>query len=136
MGGRPRSVMLVKGNYGRAGAWTESLGVAAALQEMMLQSWDGALRIFPAWPRALDASFGTFRAEGAFLVSASWSRGAVTSLEVRSEKGGRCRLYPPWPGGIIVADGEGRPVEAAADAWERTGFDTRPGGFYRISKRP
>ena len=41
---------LLLGNYGRSGAWTESLGVLAPLQEMMLQSWDGALRIFPAWP--------------------------------------------------------------------------------------
>ena len=64
-------------NYGRAGAWTESLGVAAPLQEMMLQSWDGALRIFPAWPRTVDARFENFRAEGAFLVSASWSQGQV-----------------------------------------------------------
>ena len=36
--------------YGRAGAWSESLSAAAPLQEMMLQSWDGALRIFPPGP--------------------------------------------------------------------------------------
>jgi hypothetical protein len=122
-------------NYGRAGAWTESLGVAAALQEMMLQSWDGALRIFPAWPRSVDASFETFRAEGAFLVSASWSRGEVTRLEIRSEKGGRCRLYPPWPEGCKVIDAAGLIFEAEAEPWGRVGFDTRPGGSYRIVKK-
>ena len=86
-------------NYGRAGAWTESLGVNAPLQEMMLQSWDGALRIFPAWPGTVDARFENFRAEGAFLVSASWSQGQVQSLEILSERGARCQLYSPWPGG-------------------------------------
>ena len=38
-------------DYGRAGEMGEILGIVAPLQEMMLQSWDGALRIFPAWPK-------------------------------------------------------------------------------------
>ena len=90
---RPNGVIwgMSVANYGRAGAWTESLGVIAPLQEMMLQSWDGALRVFPAWPRDLDARFESFRAEGAFLVSAAWSQGRVTTLSVRSEKGSPCR---------------------------------------------
>ena len=33
----------------------------------------------------------------AFLVSASWKDGRVTSLEILSEKGGTCRLSPPGP---------------------------------------
>ncbi|MBM3501453.1 MAG: hypothetical protein FJX74_22595, partial [Armatimonadetes bacterium] len=83
-------------DYGRAGAWTETLGVCAPLQEMMLQSYGGVLRIFPCWPQAVPASFTTFRAEGAFLVSASWEDGRVTACQVLSERGGECRLYSPW----------------------------------------
>ncbi len=109
--------------------------MAAALQEMMLRSWDGALGVFPAWPRGLDASFETFRAEGAFLVSAAWSKGEVTSLEIRSERGGRCRLYPPWAGGIRAVDEGGREVEVTAEPWGRAGFDARSGGAYRIERR-
>jgi hypothetical protein len=123
---------MAVGNYGRAGAWTESLGVAAALQEMLLGSWDGALRIFPAWPRGLDGSFDSFRAEGAFLVGASCSKGEVTRLEVRSEKGGPCRLYPPWAGGIRATDADGGAVEIKSDPWGRASFETVPGGTYRI----
>ena len=55
---------------------------------MMLQSWDGALRIFPAWPRAVDARFENFRAEGAFLVSAAWSQGP-RAIARASERTGR-----------------------------------------------
>ena len=74
-------------DYGHAGAWTETLGICAPLQEMMLQSFGGVLRLFPAWPREVAASFTTFRTEGAFLVSASWAEGSVASAEIRSEKG-------------------------------------------------
>jgi len=132
---RPNGLIwgMAVANYGRAGAWTESLGVAAPLQEMMLQSWDGALRIFPAWPKNLDARFSGFRAEGAFLVSAAWSAGRVTSLEIRSEQGAACALYPLCPKGFRVADATGKEIPAAADAFGRTTFPTSPGMTYRVS---
>ena len=39
-----------------------------AIQEMMLQSCEGIIRIFPVWPRAEhpNASFRNFRAWGGF----------------------------------------------------------------------
>jgi alpha-L-fucosidase 2 len=119
-------------DYGHAGAWTESLGVIAPLQEMMLQSWDGSLRIFPAWPRGLDARFENLRAEGAFLVTAAWSQGAVTALDVRSEKGAPCSLYVPWSGGMTVRDEAGQAVSAADQGSGRASFATRPGATYRL----
>ncbi|MCX6922028.1 MAG: hypothetical protein NT154_02235 [Verrucomicrobia bacterium] len=119
-------------NYGRDGAWVESLGVIAPLQEMMLQSWDGALRFFPAWPRDMDARFETFRSEGAFLVSASWSQGRVQSLSILSERGARCRVYPPWPEGLEVVDGAGQSVKYAVEQFGRVGFATQPGGKYQL----
>jgi alpha-L-fucosidase 2 len=122
-------------NYGRAGAWTESLGVVAPLQEMLLQSWDGALRIFPAWPRALEARYEDFRAEGAFLVSASWAQGRVHTLTVRSERGARCRLYPPWPAGVRVLNEAGVAVECVAEEYGRASFATQPGGSYTVTPR-
>ncbi len=119
-------------NYGHSGAWTESLGVLAPLQEMMLQSWDGALRVFPAWPDGLDAGFETLRAEGAFLVSAAWSKGAVRTLTVTSEKGATCRLYPPWPKGVRVLDAAGRPVATKDAGHGRVSFATKPGAKYTV----
>jgi hypothetical protein len=37
-------------NYGHAGAWTESLGIIAPLQEMMPQNWDGSSAPRQGWP--------------------------------------------------------------------------------------
>lgn len=120
-------------DYGHAGAWTETLGIAAPLQEMMLQSYGGVLRIFPYWPPQVDASFTTFRAEGAFLVSAAWQNGAVTSLEITSERGGPCRLYSPWPPGLRVQTTDGTPVEVRPWTDPIQEFDTAAGTTYRLS---
>ena len=106
----------------------------APLQEMMLQSWDGALRVFPAWPRNLDASFENFRAEGAFLVSAVWSKRHVESLQIFSEKGAPCRLYPPWAEGVKVVEVPGKSVECIKDDYGRLSFQTHPGGQYQVER--
>lgn len=134
---RPNGLIwgMAVANYGRSGAWTESLGVAAPLQEMMLQSWDGALRIFPAWPKNLDARFESFRAEGAFLVSAVWSQGRVTSLSISSEKGSPCRVYSPWPQGFRVTDVSGKEIVQTHDVFGRPEFATQPGMKYRLQSR-
>ena len=131
---RPNGVLwgMSVANYGRAGLWTESLGVIGPLQEMMLQSWDGALRIFPAWPKGLDARFESLRAEGAMLVTAAWSQGRVTSLQILSEKGAPCRLYSPWPGGFKVADQTGQAVPVTEDQFGRPEFATKAGMRYMI----
>lgn len=70
---------------------------AAAIQEMLLQSHTGVIKVFPALPTSWkEASFRNLRAMGAFLVSASYVNGEVVSITVTSEKGGRMRLYNPF----------------------------------------
>ena len=84
--------------YGRTGAWTETLGIIGAVQEMLLQSWRGFIEVFPAWPKNVDARFRTLRAEGAFLVSAEYRDSHVVTITVHSENGGICRIKNPWRG--------------------------------------
>jgi hypothetical protein len=122
-------------NYGHAGAWTETLGICAPLQEMMLQSFGGVLRIFPCWPNDVAASFRDFRAEGAFLVSASWGKGTVQDVEILSEKGGPCRLYSPWSDGLSVTTSAGNAVEVAKPKDGIYEFATKAGQRYRIQRR-
>lgn len=64
-----------------------SCGDTFLICEMLLTSWDGALRLFPAWPLEKKARFRDLRAKGAFLVSASCERGQIMGVTVRSEHG-------------------------------------------------
>ncbi|UCE50185.1 MAG: hypothetical protein JSW47_08480, partial [Phycisphaerales bacterium] len=74
-----------------------NFAAAAGLQEMLLQSYSGTIRVFPAIPSAWkDVSFKTLRAEGAFLVSADLVNGMVERIEILSEKGGVCRIENPF----------------------------------------
>ncbi|HEX4084399.1 MAG TPA: LamG-like jellyroll fold domain-containing protein [Chthoniobacteraceae bacterium] len=92
-----------------------------AINEMLLQSNEGVLRLFPDWPRNLDARFGDLRADGAFLVSAQMESGAVNGVVIRSEKGCPCTIQNPWPGRRVSITGRG---ELAGD---RFTFKMAPG---------
>jgi alpha-L-fucosidase 2 len=75
-----------------------NFAAAAGLQEMLLQSYSGTIRLFPAIPATWkDVSFKTLRAEGAFLISAERRNGTTQRVEVIAEKGGLLRLENPFP---------------------------------------
>jgi alpha-L-fucosidase 2 len=70
---------------------------AAGIQEMLLQSHTGVVRIFPAIPSSWsNVSFTTLRTEGAFLVSATKQNGRVTTVTIASERGGTIVLENPF----------------------------------------
>jgi len=70
---------------------------ASAIQEMLIQSHTGIVRIFPAIPAEWkDISFNQLRTTGAFLVSAKKENGNVTQMEILSEKGGIIKLANPF----------------------------------------
>ena len=78
---------------------------ASGLQEMLLQSHTGVIRVFPAVPAAWqDISFGNLRAVGAFLVSAERKGGKVVSLKVYSERGGKLKIVSPVSGEVLSYD--------------------------------
>lgn len=112
-----------------------NFAAAAALQEMLLQSYSGVLRLFPAVPATWkDASFETLRAEGAFLVSAEREGGAVERIEIVSEKGGPCRLEDPFlDAEFSTQEIEKDDIEAEAGELR---FATRPGQRVVLTRRP
>ncbi len=119
---------------GYVGHYGEGEGVIQPLQETMLQSWDGSLRIFPAFPSDMGASFTTLRAEGAFLVSASVEKGLkVGPVTVHSEKGAHCRVTNPWDGAMSVVDSSGNAVATNDEARNIVSFDTVAGETYTLS---
>ncbi len=102
--------MKFNGTFSWTAAWTHkqrirqpamlnsSGGFAAAINEMVLQSYDGVIRVFPAMPADWSGRFAHFRAAGAFLVSASCREGVVDWIVIHSEAGGLCQIANPWPG--------------------------------------
>jgi len=76
-----------------------NFAAAAGIQEMLLQSHRGAIRVFPAIPPEWRAvSFTTLRAQGGFLVSARCTGPVMQQVDIKAEKGGICRLISPFSG--------------------------------------
>jgi hypothetical protein len=70
---------------------------ASGIQEMLLQSHTGIIRIFPAIPVSWqDVSFSDLRTYGAFLVSARKEGGNLKQVSVKSEKGGLLKMGNPF----------------------------------------
>jgi len=64
------------------------LSGAASVLEMLMQSWGGKIRVFPALPTEWkDACFDDLRAEGGFLVSASMKNKQLEWIKVTSTTG-------------------------------------------------
>jgi hypothetical protein len=98
----------------RMGVWTENLSIPAVLNECMLQSYSGTLRVFPNTIRLGPARFQNLRAAGAFLVSASYDGQTISPVEIFSEKGETVRLLQPWGelGAKVICVSDSQPVAA------------------------
>jgi hypothetical protein len=93
----------------------EKSGAIEALNNMLLQSDDGAIVLFPVWPAAADASFTRLRTPGSFVVSGRRTAGVVSDVWITSEAGGVASLVNPWPGERVrVIDASGRVISQAA----------------------
>lgn len=112
----------------------EKTAVVETLNSMMLQSVDGALRLFPCWPAA-PASFTRLRAKGAFVVSAKYDGRETSELTIESARGNVCRLVNPWRGReVVVTTSAGARVAVSADG-DVVSFRTVPGATYALSPK-
>jgi hypothetical protein len=74
----------------------ESMSVlATAMNESLLQSYDGVLRIFPAFSVNKSGRF-TLHAQGGFIVSSEIKSGEIQWICVQSLNGNSCKLQLPW----------------------------------------
>ena len=118
--------------FGGGGGIENCSAVPATINEMLLQTHDGVMRLFPVWPREQPARFGRLRTHGAFLVSSELRNGEVRSLLIESEKGRDCTLQNPWPGQDLVLQRNGQTTEKLTG--ERVQFKTTAGE--RVVVRP
>jgi len=98
------------GNYGfmdKMGVWFENFALPAVINECLMQSYNGTIRLFPNWPLEKDAEFHDLRAAGAFLVSSSVKNGKVEYVRITSEAGEPLNIILPWEKGARVTNNEG-----------------------------
>ena len=115
-----------------AGGGIETLSaVPSTINEMMMQSYEGIIRIFPNWDRTIDGSFFNLRAYGAFLVSSSIAGGEIRELNLLSEKGRRCVVENPWPGRTVQLMLNGKVKKTLKG--DTLSFRTREGRTYTLS---
>lgn len=70
--------------------------IGAAVNEMLLQSNEGKIRVFPAVPAGWAPAF-MLRARGAFLVSSELKEdGSIPGVLIESLKGNECKVENPW----------------------------------------
>jgi hypothetical protein len=115
-----------RGNYGfmdKMGVWFENFSLPVVINECLMQSYDGTIRLFPNWPMKKDAEFNHLRAAGAFLVSAKLVKGKVKNIEIYSEAGSMLKIILPWKNGATITNHNGR-TRITSDLYEA---DTQKG---------
>ena len=101
--------------FGPDGAMTIESGFAfaAGILEMLIQSWDGIISVFPSVPDFWgDVSFCNLLAEGAINVSAEKRSGKLFYVELESKNGGEIKVRNNFEnnsfnitGGELIEDG-------------------------------
>jgi alpha-L-fucosidase 2 len=110
----------------------------AAINEMLLQSHENKIRIFPAVPSEWPAAF-RLRARGGFMVSAERrTDGVVPGISIESLKGSLCRVVNPWQGcNVRVLDMtvKRKDIKFNVDQDHVIVFKTIPGHIYLITEQ-
>lgn len=106
----------------------ESMSVlATALNESLLQSYDGIIWVAPAILDTTDARF-TLHAVGGFVVSAEIVGGRVSWISILSQRGGKCVVENPWQLAFITNNDQKLKCESSS----LIEFDTAEGIEYTI----
>lgn len=115
----------------------ESLSnIMTGVNEMLLQSYDGIIRVFPATPLKYSALFSLSATRG-FTVSSEAVEGDIRFVSIVSTLGGVCKVVLPWEHEQVKIISENKKVEYK----ETNGiveFRTLKGGEYVIfrSEKP
>jgi len=101
------------------------LSFATCIHDMLLQSWDGIIRVFPGSPEKWgDVAFKDLRTQGAFLVSAKKKVGVTQFVTAKSLIGSPCFLQTDITNPKIYINGS--PAL-------KSQFSVDEGGMYKIA---
>lgn len=106
-----------------------------AINEMLLQSNDGIIRVFPSMPDEWKSSFKLL-AKGSFLVSSELQKdGQIPGIYIESLQGNTCRLANPWQDKFadsIYVFENGQKIHFNKDINNDIEFNTSKGKSYLI----
>lgn len=91
-------------HYGYDGYWSEGLGIAGALLDMLAVNQCGTIRVFPGMPK--DAEFSGIRVEGGFICSARKCGGKVQNISIEAVFDGELTLALPENGNYTDDSGK------------------------------
>ncbi|MEN8172174.1 MAG: glycoside hydrolase family 95-like protein, partial [Chloroflexota bacterium] len=107
-----------------------NLGGAAAVIEMLLQSYHSELHFLPALPAAWPEGRALgLRARGGFELDIEWEAGKLSKAAIRSEQGNMCRLRPSTP---ITVMRDSRKIEIEEIEKGLVEFPTEKGQEYLV----
>ena len=118
------------------GIFIENCGIPLVINEMMLQSHNETIKLFPTLNVHRKAEFHNLRARGGFLVSAEVDRGFVKWAEIEATVDRLCRVRLPCPFSLLDVKNisSGEKVKVQKDGKDIV-FDARQGNVYRITPK-
>ncbi|TWU31141.1 hypothetical protein Poly41_63320 [Novipirellula artificiosorum] len=112
-------------------------GATAGVAEMLLQSQDHVVAPLTAMPAAWSqGSYQGLLARGNFEVSAQWTGGHASQLEVLSKSGGDLDLRYPNVAQAMIKTAEGQAVDFVAKGSDQVRIKTTKGQTYVVTDIP
>jgi hypothetical protein len=108
--------------------------LTTALQDSLVQDYDGLLRVAPAWPAGWNAS-GTVYIENRGKVDVQISNGTLTTVAIEAGANAPIRVRNPWPGRaveVVSGDAGARQVVVRATSADTFAIAARAGHAYLV----
>ena len=110
-----------------------TMGVAAGITEMLVQSHEGIIELLPALPDEwTDGRFDGVCARGGFELDLNWGDHVVREVEILSSAGKLCRINA---GGQFVVTKDGQNIASKIYEDGSIEFNTVRGGIYKLDRK-